>query len=187
MARSSYIPSPADDDGASTPSPKAAFSTVSKTQRKKNMQDLQTLGEALIALPDEHLRALAMPERLFDALCDYKKTKSHEGRRRQMQFIGKLMRSAEEAPLREAVAAFELGAARNTLDLHRAEAWRSRLLADPEGVTAWMQAFPETDLVHLRTLIRQAKQDASLQPEERSGKAFRALFQTIKQALAPSV
>ena len=91
-----------------------------------------------------------MPERLRDAVLDYKRTRSHEGKRRQMQFIGKLMRGTDEEPLREAVAAYQLGAARDSLDLHRAEAWRTRLIADDTALTAWMEEHPDTDLQPLR-------------------------------------
>jgi ribosome-associated protein len=155
----------------------------SKTQRKKASHALQDLGEELVRLPDDRLGRIDMPERLRDAILDYKRTRSHEGKRRQMQFIGKLMRGTDEEPLREAVAAYQLGAARDSLDLHRAEAWRTRLIADDTALTAWMEEHPGTELQPLRAMIRQARKDATAQPEQRSGRAFRELFQFIKQAM----
>lgn len=153
----------------------------SKTQRKKDMHALQELGEALLKLPEDRLAPVPMPESLRDALREARRVRSHEGRRRHLQYIGKLMRTADEGVLREAVAAFELGSARQTLDLHRAEAWRQRLLTEDEALTAWMREFPGSDLQRLRTLIRQARKDAADAPEQRSGRAFRELFQFIKQ------
>lgn len=155
----------------------------SKTQRKKAMHALQDLGEVLCEMPLSRLETIEMPERLMEAIKEFKRTKSHEGRRRQMQFIGKVLRSVDEEPIREAVAAFELGTAKDALDLHEAEAWRARFLADDATATEWMKNYPDSDLTHLRTLIRNARKDAAQAPEQRNGRAFRELFQYIKQAL----
>jgi ribosome-associated protein len=125
-----------------------------------------------------------MPERLRDALADYKKTRSFEGKRRQLQFIGKVMREVDAEPLREAVAQYQLGHAHNALALHQAERWRAELIADDkDAVTRWVADFPDTDVQQLRTLIRNARKDASLDPEKRNGRAFRELFQFIKRAM----
>lgn len=135
-------------------------------------------------MPDSRLDDIPMPERLRDALADYKKTKSFEGRRRQLQFVGKVMREVDAGPLREAVAEFQLGHARNALALHQAERWRAELLSDDkEAVTRWAEAFPLSDLQQLRALVRSARKDAAEVPEKRSGRAFRELFQYIKQAM----
>lgn len=155
----------------------------SKTQRKKAMHDLQSLGDALATMPDERLSRIDLPERILEAVLAYKRTKSHEGRRRQMQFIGKLMRGADEGPIREAVAAYQLGIARESLDLHRAEAWRAQLLAEDGALTTWMQTWPTTELSRLRTLIRQARKDAAAHPEQRGGRAYREIFQFIKETM----
>ena len=78
------------------------FDRPSKTQRKKASHDLQDLGEALVALSDARLDQLPIDELLLDSIRAYRRTKTHEGRRRQMQFIGKLMRRTDSEPLREA-------------------------------------------------------------------------------------
>ena len=156
----------------------------SKTALKKQAHEQQTLGEALAALPDARLAALAMPEALRDALHEYQRTRSHEGRRRQRQLIGKLMRHADPVPLQEAVAAAQLGTAHDALALHRAEHWRVELVADDEALTRWLAAFPDTDAQQLRSLIRNARKDAALPPEQRHGRAWRELFQFIKPVLA---
>jgi ribosome-associated protein len=143
----------------------------------------------LLELPDSRLKDLDIPERLRDALDAWKKTKSFEGKRRQMQFIGKVMRGVDAEPLREAVAAFQLGHARNALALHQAERWRAELLAesDKDALNRWVEAYPGTDLQQLRTLIRNARKDAALEPEKRSGRAYREIFQYIKQVMESQV
>ena len=85
-----------DEDGALT--------RPSRTRLKQQSQDLQTLGVAVAELSTERLAQIDMPEPLRDAIEQFRRTKSFEGRRRQMQYVGKLMRSADEAVLREAVA-----------------------------------------------------------------------------------
>jgi ribosome-associated protein len=101
-----------------------------------------------------------------------------------MQYIGKVLRLVEVDALREAVAAFQLGQAKDSLSLHEAERWRAELLADEKAaLTRWVESFPETDVQQLRTLIRNAKKDAALEPEKRNGRGYRELFQFIKRDL----
>jgi ribosome-associated protein len=157
----------------------------SKSELKRQAHELQDLGEAMLALPDERLAALPMSDTLLEAVRELKRTRSHEGRRRQMQYVGKLMRqhSAEQLePLREAVAQSQLGRAKDTLALHRAERWRDELLADEDALTRWLAAHPGSDTQHLRSLVRAARKDAAT-PEARHGRAYRELFQFIKQGL----
>ena len=153
----------------------------SKTRRKTESHELQDLGEAAAALPDTRLAALQVSEGLLDAIKAYKKTRTHEGKRRQMQYIGKLMRRDDIEPIRQAVADMELGRAQDSLALHQAERWRAELIADDDAVTRWTALHAGTDVQQLRSLIRAARKDASLTPEKRSGRAFRDLFQFLKQ------
>jgi len=157
---------------------------LSKTRLKAEAHSLQKLGAELAELPEGRFAALDMPEPLRDAIVQLRRTKGHEARRRQLQYVGKQMRAADEAPLREAVAAYKLGSATETLKLHQTEAWREQLLADDEALTRWAQQFPDSDLQRLRSLVRAARKDASLTPEQRSGRGFRELFQFIKPWLA---
>jgi len=154
----------------------------SKTQRKKASHELQDLGEALVALPIERIAALPLDESLRDAVAEYQRTRSHEGRRRQMQYIGRLMRGADAEPIRRAVLEARLGRARDALALHETERWRTELLADDEAVTRFVATHPGADVQQLRALLRNARKDAARTPEARSGRAFRELFQFIKQA-----
>ena len=154
----------------------------SKTQRKKASHELQDLGQALVELPESRVKDLAIPENLRDAVHQYRRTKTHEGRRRQMQYIGKLMRGVDTDPIRQAVLDMQLGRAKDSLALHEAERWRAELVASDDAVTSFLAEHPQTDTQQLRSLIRAARKDASLSPEQRSGRAFRELFQFIKQA-----
>jgi ribosome-associated protein len=155
----------------------------SKSELKRQAHQQQALGEALAELPAAALAATPMAENLREAIAQYQRTRSHEGRRRQMQYIGKLMRASDVEPLREAVSAAQLGRAHDALALHRAEQWRNELIADDDALTRWTAQFPQTDLQQLRTLIRNARKDAALAPEQRHGRAWRELFQFIKPCL----
>jgi ribosome-associated protein len=164
----------ADDDGihhAERPS---------KSALKRQAHELQTLGQALAALPDGALAAAPMPELLRDAVMALRRTRSHEGRRRQLQYVGKLMRDADVEPLRDAVAAATLGHAHDSLALHRAEHWRVELVDSDDALTRWGTEHPDSDLQRLRTLVRNARKDAALPAEQRHGRAWRELFQFIK-------
>ena len=178
-----------DPEGDAPHGAEYGYTKPSKSMLKRESADLQALGKQLLELPDSRLKDLDMPERLRDALDAWKKTKSFEGKRRQLQFIGKVMRGVDAEPLREAVAAFQLGHARNALALHQAERWRAELLAedDKDALTRWAQTYPESDLQQLRALIRNARKDAALVPEKRSGRAYRELFQFIKKVMEGQV
>lgn len=161
----------------------------SKSELKRQMHDLQQLGQALSELSAARIERLNLPDTLVDALAEYRRIRSHEGRRRQLQYLGKLMRQVDAAPIREAVAEATLGSARETLALHEAERWREQLLADDEALTRWMQDHPDTDAQQLRSLVRSARKDAGKAAPadgagQRHGRAYRDLFQLIKAGLA---
>lgn len=168
---------------ASPPASPDADARPSKSQLKRDMLELQSLGEALAELPPQRLAATEMPEALRSAIEEYQRTRSHEGRRRQMQYIGKLMRGTDPEPIRAAVAAAKLGPARDALALHEAERWRAELIADDEALTRLAAAHPVADMPALRTLIRQARSSAAERPEERSGRAYRELFRHLRELL----
>ncbi|WP_292447013.1 ribosome biogenesis factor YjgA [Methylibium sp.] len=182
----------------SAPTPDAGterydFERPSKTSLKKAMHELQALGEALLLLPDSRIDAIGLPESLRDAVRTAQRTKTHEGRRRQMQYLGKLMGKADKAavvePVREAVAAFQLGHAKDALALHHAERWRAELIADDDALTRWTAEHPGGDVQQLRSLIRSARKEgqaheAALPGEAlRHGRAYRELFKLLRTAL----
>jgi len=161
--------------------------STSKTDAKRESVELQQLGEQLLDLRGDLFKPLPLPDKLADALNDAKRITNFEGKRRQMQFIGKLMRQVDPEPLQEAVANFKLGGAQDALALHQAEQWREALLADDQALTRWMTEHPDTDAQPLRALIRQARlevrPDAGAGVAQRQGRHFRDLFQFIKTHL----
>jgi len=167
-------PSPPPDDA------QPEYERPSKTRLKQQAHDLQALGVALVELPASRLVDVPMPEGLRDAIAEYRRTRSFEGKRRQLQYIGKQMRFADEAPLRAAVDAFRLGSAKDTLTLHETERWRDELVADDEALTRWVAEFPASDMQRLRSLVRAARKDAAAALEQRNGRGYRELFQFIK-------
>lgn len=169
---------------------------MSKTDLKKHSDHLQSLGESLLTLRSDLMTRLreqheGIDDKLIDALAEARRITNFEGKRRQMQFIGKLMRKLDE----ETVAAIEAAleeqrkpSARETLALHQAEQWRDRLIADDGALTDWMQTAPDTDVQQLRALIRQARKDAQGVTErpgeaQRHGKAYREIFQLVRAVL----
>jgi len=142
------------------------------------MLDLQALGVALVRLADAQLEAIAMPEKLRDALREAKRIKSHEAKRRHLQYIGRLMRDVDPAPLRARLAEIEGTSAQATARHRRLEAWRERLLADDEALTAFAAEYPGGDIQALRTLIRNARKE---QAAGKPPRAYRELFRVLKE------
>jgi ribosome-associated protein len=166
--------------------PQADPDAPSKTKLKAESQALQELGRDVSELSAARLAAIDMPEILRDAIALYQRTKTHEGKRRQFQYIGKLMRGVDEAPLREAVAAARLGSAHDTWRLHEAERWREALIADDDALTRWLAEHPDTDTQHLRSLVRAARRDAvGMTPEQRQPRSYRELFQYLRPLVQP--
>jgi len=151
---------------------------VSKTRRKREMHELQALGVALARLSDSQLEIIEIPEKLLAAVLEAKRIKSHEAKRRQMQYIGRLMRELDPAPIRARLAELEGSSAQATARHRRLESWRSRLLGDDEALTAFAAEYPGADLQALRTLIRNARKEASLGKPPR---AYRELFRVLKE------
>jgi ribosome-associated protein len=165
----------------------------SKTELKKESTELQKLGEALLALRSDLFERLDLPEGLITALDQLKRITNFEGRRRQLQYVGKLMRQLEPETLqavRDALEEQRGGSAQQTLALHAAEKWRDDLIADDEALQSWLAAHPETDVQQLRALIRQARKDGAPTQDEvskglapRRGRAFREIFQLVRDTL----
>jgi ribosome-associated protein len=150
---------------------------VSKTQRKKEMHALQALGAELVELPESQLEALALPEHLAQAVREAKRITSHEGKRRQMQYIGRLMRELDPEPIRAQLAAICGQSAQEAARHRRLEALRERLLEDDGALTDYVASHAGADLQALRTLIRNARRE---QKEGRPPRAYRELFRLLK-------
>lgn len=154
---------------------------VSKTRRKKDMHALQDLGEALVALGAAQLAALELPEALADAITEARRLTGFEARRRQMQYIGRLMRAVDAAPIAERLAQLRTTQQRENARHHAVEHWRDRLIMDDAAITELARACPACDVQQLRTLARNARKE---QAQGRPPHAARALFRALRAALA---
>ncbi len=169
------------------------FQENSKTELKRESTELQKLGEALLTLRADLMEGLNLPDKLLDALDEVRRITNFEGRRRQMQFIGKLMRGLDEETLaaaREALDTQRQGSAKESMALHEAETWRDQLIEDDQALQRWLDAHPDTDSQQLRALIRQARKDRQPSADEvsrglvpRHGRAYREIFQLVKEQL----
>ena len=165
-------------------------SDATRTDLKRASTELQKLGEDLLTLRTDLMARLDLSEKLVDAVAEAKRITNFEGKRRQMQYIGKLMRGLDDEQLGAVHAALNEqlnGSAEDNLRLHQAESWRERMVADDEAVGEWIAQFPGTDIQQLRSLVRQARKDAV--PEkpgeaQRHGKAYREIFQLLREQLA---
>ena len=159
--------------------PEDELAPPSKTQRKQQMEDLQTLGEELVALSSDRVKKIEIPESLRDAVREAQRmTRPDEARRRQMQYIGKLMRSVDVEPIRGALALVRGESASETAKLHRLERLRTELLADEKVLQEITTLFPSIDLQHLRSLRRAALKE---QEQNKPPRSYRAIFQLLKE------
>ncbi len=151
---------------------------TSKTRKKKDMLELQELGVKLVDLNEQQLETMQLPESLIAAVQEARRLTKHEARRRQMQYIGRLMRDIDAAPIRDRLEKW-LGQGReHTAQLHSLERWREELLAGDPALARFMQEYPGADSQKLRSLIRNARreQSALLPP-----KSYRELFRVLRE------
>ena len=150
----------------------------SKSQAKREMAALQTLGEQLVALSADRLAKIAMPDNLRQAVRDAQRFTKHEARRRQLQYIGRLMRDVDPAPIQAALDEVNGVSAAATARLHALERWRERLLADEKVAGEIAAQYPAADIQYLRQLRRNAlkEQEAGKPP-----RAYRELFRTLRE------
>jgi ribosome-associated protein len=172
--------------------------SASKTDLKRESAERQALGESILTLRrdlrEQLLNQGHLNEKLLEAIDEAGRITNFEGRRRQMQYVGKLMRQLDAddiAAIEQALSDQNKGSAAETALLHQAEQWRDALIATDEALSDWISAFPECDSQQMRALMRQARKDnpANAKTESqglapRQGRAYRELFQIIKQQLA---
>ena len=167
---------------------------ASKTDLKRESTELQKLGEELLTLRSDLTDRLQLSDKLLEALAEVRRITNFEGRRRQMQYVGKLMRLLEPETLqaaRDALQEQNKGSARETQALHLAEQWRENLVGDEDALSRWLLQFPDTDTQQLRALIRQARKDNPLDTVAQSkglaprhSRAWRELFQLVREQLS---
>ena len=170
---------------------------TSRTDKKRESDHLQEIGVELLTLRSELAERLNtqghVPDLLRDALADARRITNFEGKRRQMQYVGKLMRKLSEesvVAIQDALNEQKMGSTRHTLALHQAEQWRDRLVSDDEAVAEWITHHPQTDSQQLRALVRQARKDDTTSKADvakgllpRQGRAYREIIQLVKTQL----
>ncbi len=150
------------------------------------MTALQKLGETLVEAPRDRVKKVPMPEDVLDAILECQQISSHEGRRRQLQYVGKKMRSLTEeevAAIQKTVDSWRGASRAETAALHAIERQRDKLLADDGALTELLARHPSLDIQQLRTLIRNARKE---QAESKPPKAYREIFQILKSLQAPA-
>ncbi|MEC4722151.1 ribosome biogenesis factor YjgA [Noviherbaspirillum sp. CPCC 100848] len=162
------------------------YDRPSKSQLKRESTALQQLGEELVSQPKERVMRVPMPEDVREVILECQKIKDHEGRRRQMQFVGKKMRTLEEdeiAAIQKVIDSWKGASKAETAAMHALEKRRDKLLADDKALTELKEQYPQIDVQQLRTLIRNARKE---QAESKPPKAYREIFQILKQLQSPS-
>ena len=174
-----YPPSDEDDELSDLPE------RPSKSQVKREMHALLDLGRELVELSPDRLKQLPLGERLHEAILLAQRTPSREGLRRQVHYVGKLMRDAQADLIRAQLDAWKNGSREETARMHHLEALRDELLADDQALTALLSRHPGADVQHLRALIRAGRKEQDANKQLRPGqepqkKHYRALFQALK-------
>ena len=157
---------------------------ISKTKRKQQMLELQDLGEELVALSKDALKKTPMSDELREAIKEYQRIPTHGAHRRQMQYIGKIMRNEDTAPIIEKLKQLKGSSTAATALLHRIERYRTEMIAKDEAITQFLSDFPRVEAQPLRALVRNARKEAE---QAKPPKAYRELFQLIKTALETPV
>jgi ribosome-associated protein len=152
----------------------------SKTKIKQQMHELQDIGAELVALGKDQLAQLDLPETLRDAIREMHRINKFGAQRRQMQYIGKLMRDVDPAPIVAKLDAWKGRSQQHTVHLHQLERWRDRLLESDDALTELLAAHPQADAQHLRALIRNTKRE---QEAGKPPKNYREIFQALKEII----
>jgi ribosome-associated protein len=152
---------------------------VSRTKKKERVEELQKLGVALVALAPAQLVALALPPELLAAVLEAQRISSHEARRRQLQYVGKIMRKVDPEPVRAALAAVTGRSAAARAQQRRFESWRERLIGDNGALTEYANGHPGADLQALRAAIRNARKEIA---EAKPPRAQRELFRLLRSS-----
>lgn len=156
-------------------------SRPSKTQRKKQSHAVQSLGEQLVALTDAKLKLVPLTESLRDAVLMAQRTRSHEGRRRQMQYIGRLMRDADADAIAQALAVDSEQHRGVVTAMHSAERWRDGLIDASLSLTDFIQRYPAGASAPLAALLTSARREREAQKPPRH---FRALYRELHRIIA---
>jgi len=152
---------------------------LSKSAVKQQMHQLKALGEKIVALPDTQLNLIPLDEKLLDAVLLARKITKRGGLKRQLQYIGKLMRNIDPEPIEAALYNIENAHLQENKEFHLKEQWRDELLSGGNSkLSEFYDLYPGTDLQRLRQLIRSYKNAAN---DEKKKHAARLVFQLISE------
>jgi ribosome-associated protein len=157
-----------------------SFEPLSKTKLKAEADAAQSIGKKLVDLPKDKLIKLNLPEALFDAVLEAKRLTANGAIRRQMQYLGRLMRDIDSAPIIEQLQAWEGKNTQENARFHSMERWRDRMIENADAVSEFLVAYPHTDSQQLRTLIRNAQKEAAA---NKPPKSSRELFKLIREII----
>ena len=158
----------------------ADFEKPSKSQRKREALALQDMGEMLVTLKPAQLDKIPLPEELHEAVLAARQMNQRGARKRQLQYIGRLMRDVDAAPIIAKLEVWNGTSKQHITWLHQVENWRDRLLAEPDALTELLAAYPQSDAQRLRALIRNALKEKELQ---KPPKCFREIFQVLREII----
>jgi len=150
----------------------------SKTKKKEAMHELRDLGAELVELSVGQLKAIKLPENIFEAVRECQKITAHGAHRRQVAYLGKLMRGVDDEPIRAGLAMLRGESSAETARLHRLERFRNRFLEDEAYLAEIAAVWPSIDLQHMRQLRRNALKE---QENNKPPKNFRAIFQILQE------
>ena len=152
---------------------------VSKSQRKRDMHALQALGQQLVELPKEQFEKITLEENLYDAIVDARNIRQHGARKRQLQYIGKIMRNIDAGPIQEQLNTIEGHSSQATQALHYIERWRDRLLEEGDhALEELVKQYQQADRQYLRQLLRNAQKEMLA---NKAPKSARALFRYLRE------
>ena len=157
----------------------APYDGPSKSQRKREMHMLQDLGERLVALPPSQLERLELPSDLVDAIVMARKITAREGRRRQLQYVGKLMRHTDADAILGKLDLDDAGHRLETAVMHAAERWRDALLESPDRVAEFTARYPAAART-LHPLVRSARAEHA---KQQRGRHYRELYRELRDVL----
>jgi len=154
--------------------------TISKTRIKQEMHALQKIGERLIELNSNQLKEFFLPDTLFEAIIEAKQIRKNGARRRQIQYIGKLMREVDISPIKEKISTWDGLSKQHTAWIHQIERWRKSLLEDKNSFSEFAGLYPNANLQRIRTLTRNTHKETL---SDKPPKNFHALFHELQLSI----
>jgi ribosome-associated protein len=152
---------------------------ISKSQLKRDSQALQDMGSQLVEMPEGQLKKFELPENLKDAIYEARRLKNREGKRRQLQYIGKLMRTADISFIQTTLDMMDHQSQTYRQHFQQLENWRDRIINEgATAIEALIEKYPQADRQQLRNLQRQASRELA---EKKAPTAARKIFAYLRE------